>query len=603
MSTEHLAVEETWNLGDIFSGDDAFRKAREAFAAEIPGLERFRGRLGKSATVLREALDEVTETGQRFQMLRCYSALKSDEDIRDSTYQAMRQEVELLATRFSGAIAYLRPEILGIEPQTIEQFIAEDPGLAVHAHFLRDLLRQRDHVLSPGEERILSESSMLTRTPNSLFEVLNNVELPRPNATLASGETVRLTPVEFQKHRTTPDRDDRQKIFHAYYRSYESFAETFAQNLFASVKGDLFRARTRGYDSCLAAALHPDNVPVDVFHSLIREVRDALPILHRYLKARTRALGLDRFEYSDLYCPLTGTPPRRYSTADAREVLLSSLGPLGEEYVGDLAGGLEARWADWHPGTGKRSGAYSTGWAYSVHPYVLLNYIGDAESVSTLAHEMGHAMHSFFSNRAQTFATADYPIFLAEVASTVNEVLLNRRMLELAESDQEKLFLLGRQLDGFRGTMFRQTMFAEFELAIHSRAEAGEVLTGESLNALYLDLLRVYHGHDGESVRIAENYAVEWAAIPHLHYNFYVYQYATGIVAALALVRGLLSGDEGARARYLEFLSAGGSDYPLSILRRAGVDLESPEPYRAALDTIRGCVEQVESLLGITAAS
>jgi oligoendopeptidase F len=490
----------------------------------------------------------------------------------------------------------VRPEILAADPERLECFIAEESRLAPYAFFLRDLIRHRDHVLPPAEERILAESGLLTRNAGSLYEVLNNADLPRPEVMLAGGQRTRLTPVAFAFHRATPNRADRKTLFPAFFGAYAGFRQTLGYNLFAAVKAHQFHARVRRYPSCLGAALFGDNVPERVYHNLIDQVRRHLPLLHRYFELRRRALGLERLEYTDLHCPLSATPPRRYSTRQARDLVLESLRPLGPAYVEAIERAFGSRWVDWHPSEGKRSGAYSSGWAYDLHPFVLMNFVGDYESVSTLAHEMGHAMHSHFSNRTQPFATSEYSIFVAEVASTLNETLLSARAIARAEERDEKLFLLASHLDGMRGTLFRQAMFAEFELRIHEMAERGEVLTGERLDSVYLELLRDYHGHD-DVVSITDEYAVEWAAIPHFYYNFYVYQYATGIVAATALADALTRGDEGAAEGYLAFLRSGGSDYPLELLRRAGVDLDSAEPYGTAFAALERKLDQLEDLL------
>jgi oligoendopeptidase F len=589
--------EETWNLADLYEDEAAYETAKQAFRDGLSHLDELKGRLGESGDMLAEALDRITEAAKLFGRLRCYAVLRADGDTRRAADQARRQEVELLATEFSRRTSYLRPEILALDPEAVEGFLKEEPRLADYAHFLRDLMRQKSHVLGPAEERIMAETGLLTRAPNTLFQTLNNVELPRAEVTLSTGEKARLTPVGFYRHRVSSHRPDRQKVFPEYFRAYADFKDTLGQNVHAAVKSHLFRARVRGYDSCLAAALDPDNVPTSVYRNLVSHVRGRLPVVQRYFRLRARALGLRQLEYPDMYCPLGGTRPREYAPRGARELVHACLEPLGEEYRRALEQAFDERWIDWHPTTGKRSGAYATGWAYDVHPYVLLNYIGDYDSVSTLAHEMGHAMHSYFSNRKQPYAIADYSIFVAEVASTLNEALLNHHMQERSESRDEQLFLLTSQLDGIRGTLFRQTMFAEFELEIHERVERGEVLTGESLNEIYLELLRDYHGHGAGVVHIDDAYAVEWAAIPHMYYDFYVYQYATGIIAATALAEALLTGDGDAQERYLGFLGAGGADYPLEVLRRAGVDLESAEPYESALNAFERQGDRLEGLL------
>jgi oligoendopeptidase F len=406
-----------------------------------------------------------------------------------------------------------------------------------------------------------------------------------------------LTPAVFARHRVSSDREERELVFEKYFAAYEGFSHTLGLNLFEGVKAHLFRSRARRYGSCLEAALDPDHVPTSVYRNLIERVRENLPVLHRYFRLRARAQGLEEPQYHDLYGPLGPSPKTRFDIATATGLVRDSMLPLGNDYVAALGRAFEDRWVDWHPVAGKRAGAYASGAAYEVHPYVLLNYNEDYESLTTLAHEMGHAMHSYLSNRAQPYATAEYPILLAEIASTFNEALLGASLFRRAEEREEKMFLLTCWLDGLRATLFRQTLFAEFELEIHERAERGEAPTGETLSRLYLDLLRQYHGHDRGVVHIDERYAIEWAAIPHFYYNFYVYQYATGIVAATSLSEAILADEPGAGERYLALLSAGGSDYPLELLRRAGVDLETELPYAGTFRAMERRMDELESLL------
>ncbi|HXV74745.1 MAG TPA: M3 family oligoendopeptidase [Candidatus Polarisedimenticolaceae bacterium] len=593
-----VPLDETWRLEDIYADDAAFLAARRELEAVVPTLDRWRGRLAGDPAVLADALDVVTDAYRRFASLRCYASLRSDRDTRIAANHARRQQLDLLAAELSSRLAYLRPEILAAEPRMIEQAIVAEPRLAPHAFFLRDLMRQRQHVLGPSEERLLSHASLMGGSADALYNVLYNAELPRPELRLSDGQTVRLTPVNFHVHRSAAERRDRLRIFPAYFGAYASFQDTLGQNLFNAVKAHLFRVRSRGYDSCLAAALDGNNIPVVVYRNLIEQVRRRFHVMHDYFRLRAEALGLERLEYPDIYCPITRSRPPRFTSTEARRVVRESLAPLGARYTAAVDRAFGERWLDWHPAPGKRSGAYATGWAYDVHPYVLLNFTGDYESVSTLTHEMGHAIHSHMSNAAQPFATADYPIFVAEVASTLNETLLSRHLFDRAADRDERLFLLGSQLDGFRGTLFRQTMFAEFELAIHEQVERGEVLTGESLNATYLALLRDYHGHDDGVVHIGDEYALEWATVPHFYYDFYVFQYATGIVAASALADAVLAQGAPAVERYLAFLAAGGSDYALDLLREAGVDLESADPYDATFATIERQVGHARALLG-----
>ena len=363
----------------------------------------------------------------------------------------------------------------------------------------------------------------------------------------------------------------------------------------------MFRSRTRGYDSCLEAALDDDNVPVSVYSNLIEQMRLRLPLLHRYIELRGRALGIERQQYYDRHCPLVQADERRFTPAEAAAWVRRSMEPLGPSYAEALEACFTQRWIDWRPAPGKRSGAYSSGSAYDVHPYILMNFNGDYDSVSTLTHEVGHAIHSYFSNRTQPHATADYSIFVAEVASTFNEALLNAAMLEEAQANgdtEQELFLLGSILDGLRATLFRQTMFAEFELRIHQEAENDRPLTGDRLSEIYLELLRSYQGHNQGLLEVADLYSVEWAAVPHFYYDFYVYQYATGIIASTALSEAVRDRRPGAVDRFLTFLKSGGSKHPLELLRSAGVDLERPEPYDDAMTAMTRHMDRLETLLG-----
>lgn len=591
-------VAETWDLEPLYAGERAFASEVERFEREALGaIDGFRGRLGESAQLLADALDLLAELRKWFHRLHTYASLLADADLRAPERQAARQRVELLGSELAKRAAWVRPEIVALDEERLREFIAFEPRLAAHAFFLSDVLRLRDHVLGPEEERLVAETGPLRRGPGALYQLLVHAELPRPELSLGDGTQLTLTPTAFQQHRSSATRADRRRLFPAYFAAYSSFRGTLGQNLYTELRSHVFTARARRYASCLAAALAADNVPESVYRNLIAQVRERLPALHRYLRLRARRLGLDKLEYSDLYCPLSRTPPRRYRGEEARALLERGLQPLGPAYVADLRRAWEERWIDWHPAPGKRAGAYATGWAYDVHPYVLLNFTGDYESVSTLAHEMGHAMHSWYSNASQPYPTADYSIFVAEVASTFNEALLLGAMLELAADDEERVFLLGTHLDGLRGTLFRQAMFAEFELAIHERVERGEALTGAHLDAIYLELLRDYHGHAEGVVEIDERYAIEWAAIPHFYFDFYVYQYATGIVAATALARAVTERRPGARERYLEFLGSGGSDHPLALLRRAGVDLERREPFDEAFAALTRNIELLESIV------
>lgn len=590
-------VDETWRLEDLFPSDDSFWSEKRRVDKALPGLARFAGQLGLSSLILAEALEAISTESKALARLHAYASMKSDGDLRVAPHQGMRQEVELAHTEISRRIAYLGPEILALADGVVETFLAEEPRLAPFAPFLKNLLRQKEHVLSPAEENLLAEAGLVLGGSSQIFGLLNNAEMPRETVELEGGQKVTLTPAVFSLVRTTGVRADREKATRAYFSGYRAFEGTYGSNLFECLKTHVFRSRVRRYDSCLSAALDGDNVPVRVYTNLIEQVRHNLPSLHRYSRLRAKALGLSTLTYFDLHCPLGTGPKRDYGVEAAKRLVLDAMAPLGAGYTDALNESFERRWIDWHPGPGKRSGAYASGAAYDVHPYILLNFNGDFDSVSTLAHEAGHAMHSHFSNRTQPYPCADYSIFVAEVASTFNEALLIERLLALASDRQEKIFLLGHWLDGIRATLFRQTFFAEFELAIHRHSEHGEALTGEALSKLYLELLRDYQGHATGACVVDDLFAIEWACVPHFYYDFYVYQYATGIVAANSLAGDVLNGRDAARDLYARFLESGGSDYPLEILRRAGVDLESPTPYEATFRAMDAKLDALEALL------
>ena len=591
-------VEETWRLEDIFPSDEAFAEAKREVDAIFPTLDGLVGVLPEGSGRLADVLETVSGVSRRLGRLHAYASMRSDRDLRIAAHQGLRQEVELAYTELSRRTAWLRPEVLRLPDGVVERSIAEEPRLAPFAPFLRNLVRQKVHVLGPSEEHLLAEAGLLFGGPSQIFGILHNAEMPRASITLHDGDVVTLTPAAFSLVRTSTHREDRVAATRAYFEGYAAFRSTYGSNLYECLKSHVFRARARKYPSCVGAALDPDNIPVAVYTNLISQVRRRLPTLHRYFRLRAKALGLPQLTYADLHAPLVPAPQGRYTVDRAKRLVAEAMAPLGEGYVGPLTRALEDRWIDWHPGAGKRSGAYATGAAYDVHPYMLLNFNGDFESVSTLAHEAGHAMHSHFSNTTQPYPCADYSIFVAEVASTFNEALLVERLLQGATARDERVFLLGSWLDGIRATLFRQAFFAEFELTIHERTERGEALTGETLSSLYLDLLRAYQGHDDGACEVDDLFGIEWAAVPHFYYDFYVYQYATGIVAANKLAGDVVAGSEDAQRRYLTFLKSGSSADPLELLRRAGVDLEAPEPYDAAFRAIERKLDDLEALLG-----
>ena len=589
--------QDRWNLADLYPTAAAFDAARQAFAARLPELERHRGTLASSPATLKAALDAVYGAARELGRLSSYASQRSDEDTRVPAHLGARQEVQQLATELSARASWLDPEILAFPAGTIARFLAAEPGLAPYRFYLEDLERRRAHTLSQPEEKLLAQAGLVTPAPYGIYGILANADLPFPEVTLADGRKVTIDNAGYSRYRAEPNRADRLLVFGEFWKTYGAYQRTFGVTLDAQVKRDLFYARARNYPNCLAAALDAGNVPESVYRTLIAEVNRALPTLHRAFKLRGRLLGIADLAYHDIYPPLVPELEVRFPIDAGKALMLESLAPLGAEYSAVVRRGLEGRWMDVYPRTGKRSGAYSNGAAYDVHPYVLMNYNDDYESVSTLAHEWGHALHSHLANQAQPYPTADYSIFVAEVASTFNEALLLDRMLKQATSDDQRLYYLGSYLEGLRGTFFRQTMFAEFELAIHEAGERGEALTSEKLSAMYGELLRRYHGHDAGVLRIDDAHTVEWAYIPHFYYNFYVYQYATSLAASTQLAREVMDGKPGARERYLGLLRAGGSRYPYELLREAGVDLATETPYRALVAQMNWAMDEIDTIV------
>ena len=598
-----VAEKYRWNLADLYPTPAAFDAARQGLAGRLAELDAHRGTLGTSPASMKDALDLYFGLSKELARVGGYASLRSDEDTRVPANLAARQEVQQLAADLATHSAWMAPEILALPAGTVGRFLAAEPGLAPYRFFLEDTERQRAHTLSPAEEKLLAQAGMVTPAASTTYGILANADLPFPEVTLSDGKKVRLDQAAYARYRALPNRADRVLVFHEFWETYKAFERTFGTTLDANVKRDLFYARARNYPSCLASALDAANVPEAVYRTLVAEADHALPTLHRAFRLRARLLGITDLAYHDIYPPLVHKAEMGFPVEKGEALVLDALAPLGPDYVEAVRHGFASRWMDVYPQTGKRSGAYSSGSAYDVHPYLLLNYNDDYESVSTLAHEWGHAMHSYLANHAQPYPTADYPIFIAEVASTFNEALLLRKMLAQAGSDDERLFLLGSYLEGLRGTFFRQAMFAEFELAIHQAAEKGEALTGAKLTEMYGELLRRYHGQDQGVMRIPDEYDVEWAYIPHFYYNFYVYQYATSLAASAQLSREVLEGKPGARDRYLGMLKAGGSRYPYELLRDAGVDLATPAPYRALEANMNWAMDEIEKIVARREAS
>lgn len=592
-----IPVNLTWNLNEIYPSTEAWQKARADLAARIPHLATYKGHLGDSTASLEKAFEEMLSLRKELDRLQAYASLLSDQDTRISENLALTQAGEQLAVQFDATQSYIGPELLAVGNDKVQELISASPKLKVYQPYFHQVFRMAPHTLGPAEEKIIARAGDMATAGDSIRGIFANADMPYPEVTLSTGEKVRLDAAGYTRYRALPNRADRLLVFQAFFGCYKNFTRTFGTTLYAQVKAHEFDKDVRNYDSALQAALFPNEVPTSVYDRLLKDVHANLGTLHRYLKLRQRLMGLDQLGYEDLYAPIIKGVDLQFTPEQADELTLKATAPLGPEYTKVLSKAYKDRWVDLLPSTGKRSGAYSNGGAYDVHPYQLLNYNGGYEDLSTLAHESGHSIHSYLSNTTQPFGLHDYPIFVAEVASTLNENLLLHYMLENTKDDDTKLFLLGSYLENLRGTLFRQSLLAEFELEIHKMAESGESLTGDNLTALYLRLLKEYYGDAQGVCEIDDLYGVEWAYIPHFYYNFYVYQYATSIVASTSLAEHIRTGGDAARDDYLAMLSAGASKDPITLLKDAGVDMTTSAPFNAAMTEMNRVMDQMEAIL------
>lgn len=587
-----VPAEYKWRLEDIYSTDADWEKDVEKakqLADQIAGLK---GKIGSSGKELLDALTLQDELLKTMDQVYVYARMRRDEDNANSTYQGLTDRASSLSTQVYGAISYIQPEILEVPTEELEKWLKEVPGLDHYRILLEEITRFKPHTLTSEEEALLANMSELASAPSKIYGMLNNADMKFPMITDENGEEVELTKGRYTQFMESKDRRVRKEAFEGLYATYGKFRNTIAASLTSAIKGDVFYARTRKYPSALYAALFADNVDVSVYDNLIATIHEHLPLMHRYIALRKKLLGVDELHMYDLYVPIVPEVDMKIPYDQAVETIKKALHPLGEEYGRVLEEGFTNGWIDVHENEGKTSGAYSWG-AYTTHPFVLMNYQDNVNNMFTLAHEMGHALHSYHSNHAQPYTYADYKIFVAEVASTLNEALLMHYLLETTTDKQQRMFLINYYLEQFRGTVFRQTMFAEFEKIVHEKEEKGEPLTADSLSEIYRELNVAYHGPD---MVVDSQIDLEWARIPHFYRNFYVYKYATGFSAATSLSKQILEEGQPAVDRYLEFLKGGSSDYPLNLLKKAGVDMTSPEPIREGLAVFKELLDELEQL-------
>lgn len=586
------AAEHTWDLSLIFPDLAAWEQELVSAEAQANELAALQGTLGDDPEQLLGALRLRDETARSLYAIYVYANHLKDSDATNAASQGLAERAGSFVARLSAVLAFVEPEILSIPEERLALWLREEAGLHLYSYELEKLSRQRAHIRSAEVEALLAQFSDVTRAPYEIYEMLSDSDMQFPSITDEQNTTVQLSHARYGRFMESSDRRVRRDAFTGYYSAFRPFRNTIATTLSAAVRTHVLDARVRSYGSALEAALKPNEIPPEVYHNLLNTVEANLPRLHRYMELRKRLMGLDDLRIYDLYVPPVPDVALQIPYPEATELMQAAFAPLGGAYAAALERAFGSRWIDVYENVGKRSGAYSGG-SYSTPPFVLLNYQDRLNDAFTLAHELGHSMHSFFTRSTQPFVYGNYTIFVAEVASTLNEALLTDYLLKNRDDEKLRRRLIVQQLEDVRTTIFRQTMFATFELDMHARVEAGEPLTADGLSERYYNLVAKYHG---PAVALNDEIAFEWARIPHFYYNFYVYQYATGLSAALALTRQLVDEGQPAVDRYLRFLSSGSSQSSIELLRTAGVDMTTAAPVQAAMDSFDGLLDQLEAL-------
>lgn len=590
---DEVDPELTWDLTPIYQTTADFESDFKAVQDAIPELEQLRGTLAGGADNLLHAITAILAVIRRAEKVYVYASLKHDEDTGNAENQALSGRTQTLFTTLESAIAWFDPELLALDPDKLTAMITENPELANYKHYIDTITDQREHVLAPSEEKLLAQAGDALGAASNTFGVLNDADLEFPVVEDNDGQAVQLSQGVYDQLIQSTKPEVRQMAFKQLYAVYHQFRHTLASTLAGNVKTHNFNAQVCHYSDARQAALSGNHIPVSVYDALVKAVNAHLPLLHRYVALRKKILGLSELHMYDLYTPITGEPKLSYTYAQARDEAVKALSVMGPDYLGNVKTAFSSRWIDVVENQGKRSGGYSSG-MYDTAPYILLNWQDNLESLYTLVHEMGHTMHSYYSSHNQPYQYGDYSIFVAEIASTTNETLLTDYLLKTYDDPQVQAFVLNHYLDGFKGTVFRQTQFAEFEQFIHEEDAAGHPLTADHLSDHYLKLNQRYYG---EAVISDPEIADEWSRIPHFYYNYYVYQYATGFAAANTLADRILSGDTSKRDAYLTYLKSGSSDYPIEVMKKAGVDMSQTAYLDQAFDQFEKRLDQFEALI------
>jgi oligoendopeptidase F len=588
-----------WDLTDLYPSPEAWTAERDKIKAEADALDKYKGTLGRNASAMLKALDAISHANKESLRLNVYAGLKGDEDLSNSADQERRQLGQALQTEIGEKTAWLAPEILKVGANKVHAFEKQNKELASRFDFfLADTLRAAPHTLGTEAEGVIAAAGNVLQQPFNVRDQLAHSDLPFQTITLSDGSKVKLDDAAYTKYRQVADRSDRKKVFDTFWGTYQNYKNTFGASLITQIMAEAFNAKVRHFPNSLAAATFADNMPETVYRTLVKEANEGLPVLYRYLKLRKQLLGITGdMGYEDMYPTMFKLDkPLNFSVEDSERITIDALQPYGDEYLDLLKKGFASRWMHAYPQPHKASGAYMNGSAYDVHPYLLLNHNDDYESLSTIAHEWGHAVHTMLTHGAQPFEKSNYSTFVAETASIGNEMMLNDYMVEHAKTKEEKLYYLGQGLESIRTTFFRQVMFAEFQLAIHDELEAGRPLSGERMTAMYCDLLKKYYGDAQGVTKINPTYCVEWAYIPHFYFGFYVWQYATSMAGAAQLTDDILKEGAPARDRFIAMLKAGASDYPYNLYKKAGIDMATPEPYQKLVGRMNHILDQIDEL-------
>jgi oligoendopeptidase F len=588
-----------WDLGDLYATPEGWSTAYASARKAAEALDHYKGTLGNSADSLFNALDAIFALDRQSDRLATYASLKADEDLRIAANQERRQQAQTLATLIGEKTSWVAPEIISLGEAKVSAFESRRKDLAGRfGFFLHDTLRAAPHTLGTEAEGVLAAAGDVLAQPQVIHGQLADAEMPYPKFTLSDGQTIRLDQPAYEKYRQSADRGERKRVFDAFWGTWQKYQGTAGAALAAQVMGDVFTAKARHHDSALSAALFQSNMPASVYRTLVAQANAGLPTLQRYLRMRQRLLGIKgELAYYENYPPMfPQTAAPHFSVAEAEKITLAALAPMGPDYLALLKKGFAGRWMNVLPQPGKATGAYMNPGAYDVHPYLLFNHNDDYESLSTFAHEWGHAVHTLLDDAAQPYEKSTYSTFIAESASIGNEMLLNDYMVAHARNRDEKLYYLGMGLESIRTTFFRQVEFAEFELAIHQEIEQGRPLSGARLTDMYCGLLKRYYGEAQGVMKIDPAYCVEWAFVPHFYYDFYVWQYATSMAGAAAFTDAILKDGAPARERFLRMLRAGGSDYPYELYKQAGIDMATPGPYKALVARMDRLMDEIEAL-------